>query len=87
MARSPIDDEEVVRQMELLKDVDPDEVEIPQQGLAEQAQNAADEAGTNMLSPQQAPGLFASASQGSLFEVVRLLEDLPARIAEELKRG
>ena len=80
-------DEEVIRQMDLLKDVDPNEVEIPEGKLPEAAQAAADRVGTNILSPEQAPELFRAANSGSLSEVVRLLEELPVRIAEELKRG
>jgi hypothetical protein len=87
VAQSPTPNDEIVRQMELLKDVDPDEVGIPEAKLAEQAQAAADREGTSILSPEQAPELFSASNKGSLFEVVRLLEDLPMRIAEELKRG
>jgi hypothetical protein len=85
--------------MELLKDVDPDEVSIPESkpddaqqvidapDIAQQAQQAVAKTGTNILSPTDAPELFKASSNASLVDVVRLLEDLPIRIAEELRRG
>jgi hypothetical protein len=99
VAQSPTPDDEIVRQMELLKDVDPDEVAIPEgkpnnveqvidgPDMAQQAQQAVARTGTNMLSPTDAPELFRAASAVGIADVVRLLEELPVRIAEELKRG
>ncbi len=99
MAQLPIDDDEIVRQMKLLEDVDPDEVDIPESkpnnvqqesdgpDMAQQAQEAVARTGTNMLSPTDAPELFTAASAVGMADVVRLLEELPVRIAEELKRG
>lgn len=99
MAQSPIDDDEIVRQMKLLEDVDPDEVGIPESkpnnveqeidgpDMAQQARDAVARTGTNMLSPTDAPELFSAAGAVGMSDVVRLLEELPMRIAEELRRG
>ena len=99
MAQSPTPDDEIVRQMKLLEDVDPDEVSIPESkpnnveqvidgpDIAQQAQDAVARTGTNMLSPTDAPELFSTAGAVGIADVVRLLEELPVRIAEELKRG
>ena len=100
MAQSPTPDDEIVRQMELLKDVDPDEVGIPEGKMQDQqakpsvdfdkiAMERAAESGSSFLSPEQMPEMFASISSpsgsGGMDELIELVRNLPRAIASELR--
>ena len=100
MAQSPTPDDEIVRQMELLKDVDPDEVGIPEGKMQDQqakssvdfdkiAMERAAESGSSFLTAEQMPEMFASASSqsgsGRMDELIDLVRNLPRAIASELR--
>ena len=98
MATSPLDDD-FARQMELLKDVDPSEVNIPEAKMQDPPQSqemselerlankAVERTGTNMLTPEAAPEVFANAAGSGVERLIQLVEDLPRKIAQELKNG
>ena len=100
MAQLPIPDDEVVRQMELLKDVDPNEVSIPEGKPQSQpetppvnidkiAMERAAESGSSFLTPEQIPEIFAKVSSQSgsdgMDELIELIRKLPSAIVSELR--
>ena len=93
-------DDEIVRQMKMLEDVDTDEVEIPQAppaaaaqaasqppSLDQMAQSAAERTGSDFISPEDAPEVFSALDSGGggLQELIQLVRDLPRQIADELR--
>ena len=99
MATSPPDDD-FVRQMELLKDFDPNEVSIPEGKPQNQpetppvdidkiAMERSAESGSSFLTPEQIPEAFArvplqSGSNG-MDELIELVRKLPGAIVSELR--
>ncbi len=100
MAQFPTPDDEVVRQMELLKDVDPNEVSIPEGKPQNQpetppvdidkiAMQRSAESGSSFLTPEQIPEAFARVSSQSgsdgMDELIDLVRKLPGAIVSELR--
>ena len=99
MATSPPDDD-FVRQMELLENVDPNEVGIPEgkpQNQSETppvdidkiAMQRSAESGSSFLTPEQIPEAFARVSSQSgsdgMDELIDLVRKLPGAIVSELR--
>lgn len=82
---NPFADPDVRAQMEALKDV---EADVP--SLEKQAQAAAERTGSNVLTQENAPELFKASSgqpqDQTMTDLLRAIEELPRRIAEELRR-
>lgn len=90
---------DVLRQMEMLQNLDTDDVEVPDiqseqpplqtPSLTESAQQASEREQTNILSPENAPEVFASLSGGgdSLQTLIELVRNLPREIAQELRQS
>jgi hypothetical protein len=99
MATSPPDDD-FVRQMELLENVDPNEVGIPEGKPQNQpetppvdidkiAMERSAESGSSFLTPEQIPEAFARVSlqsgSGGMDELIELVRKLPGAIVSELR--
>ena len=94
-------DDEIVRQMKMLEDVDTDSVEIPQApsaaaqsapqppSLDQMAQAAAERTDSDFISPEDAPDVFSALDSGGggVQELIQLVRDLPRQIADELRRS